>query len=101
MAISQGLQGRLNFRNQGSQLDQVREPKRGPPRGNNKERVLGLEAGPARRHGFYTAEGVPKKKQVIAPMDPPLDAVNCFSEQGMKGVCYSDRGGYFSGATCS
>lgn len=101
MAVSRGLQGRLNCRNQRSQFDQVREPKRGPPRGNDKERVLVLEARPARRHGFYTAKGVAKKEKVITPMDPPFEAVDFLSEQGMKGVCYPDRRGYFSGAPCS
>ena len=73
----------------------------GSSRGHDKERVLHLDACPARRQGCYIAEGIAKKEQVIAPMDPPLDAVDFLPEQGMKGVCDSDGGSYFSGATCS
>jgi hypothetical protein len=34
-------------------------------------------------------------------MNPPLDAVDLLSEQGMKGVGDPDRRSHFSGATCS
>ena len=73
----------------------------GSARGNDKERVLHLDACPARRHGCYIAEGVAKKEQVIAPMDPPLDAIDFLSEQRVKRLRYSDGGGHFSRATCS
>jgi len=91
----------LNLGCQGSQLDQVCEPKRGPPRGNDKKRVFGLDACPARWQGCYIAEGIAKKEQVIAPVDPSLDNIDLLSEKRVKGVGDSDRCGHFSGATCS
>jgi len=101
MRYLQSLHGRSNLDYQGSQIDQVRDPKVRASGGNDKERIFNLNACPACRHGRNIAEAVAKKKQVIAPMDPPLDAIDFLSKQWMKWMCDSDRSGYFSGAACS
>jgi len=91
----------LNLDYQGNKIDQIRHPKAGSSRRNDKERILGLGARPARRQGCNIAKTIAIEKQVIAKSDPSLDAVDFFSEQRVKGVCDSDRRGYFSGAACS
>ena len=59
--------------------------------GNDKERVLGFDACPARRQGRNIAEAVAIEEQIIAPSDPSLDALDLLSEEGVKGVGDSDR----------
>ena len=59
--------------------------------GNHQERVLGLEARPARWQGCNIAEAVAIEEQVIAPSDPSLDAIDLLPEERMKGVRDPDR----------
>ena len=101
MTPSHGLQGRLNIGYQGSQYNQVGCLKMGSSGRNDNERVLRLDACPARWQGRNITEAVAIKEQVIAPVDPSLHNINLFSEKRVKGVGDSDRRGHFSGATCS
>jgi hypothetical protein len=70
----------LNLGYQGSQIDQVRYPKVRASSGNDKEGIFGLDARPASGQSRNIAEAVAIEEQVIAPSDPPLDAVDLLSE---------------------
>jgi hypothetical protein len=80
------LYGRFNLSYQGSQLDQVCHPKVRSSSGNDKERILGFDARPARRQGRHIAEPVAIEEEVIAPSDTSFDAVDLLSEEGVKRV---------------
>ena len=95
------MRGGLKLVDEGSQSDQVCHPEVRASGGNDQERVLGLDARPARRQGGNIAEAVAIEEEVVTPMNPPFDAIDLLSEQGVKGMGDPDRRSHFSGAACS
>ena len=86
---------------QGSQIDEVDNSEPRPSRGHDHERVLGLDARPARRHGRHMAVAVAVEDPILTPVVAPLDDVDLLPDERMKRMRDPDRRGHSYGATCS
>lgn len=69
-----------NLGYQGGQIDQVSYSKERSPGRNDKEEIFGLCARPPCRQRRHITAVIAVEKQVVTPLNPPLNKVECLPE---------------------